>query len=225
MDNNVTTFPDLNFRLPEWVASVLPEPSHVFRTDEEKMQLAIKLARENVRQDTGGPFGAAIFNRDTGRLIAPGLNIVVPAHWSGGHAEMLAFAIAQQLFRTHDLGGENMPNCEIFSSTEPCTMCLGATLWSGVRRLVCAARDEDAREVGFDEGPKPADWMAALEERGIQVVRDVLREEAVRVLHDYRVQGKSIYNARQHQTGSSGRRPFGEQLPVDGRRAGTKEQQ
>ncbi len=205
-DFKETMFSGFTFRLPGWVASVLPEPSHVFRSDEEKMRLAVTLAEENVRQDTGGPFGAAIFNRDSGRLIVPGVNIVIPAHWSGGHAEMVAFALAQQLYRTHDLGGANMPFCELFTSTEPCAMCLGATPWSGVRRLVCGARDEDARSVGFDEGPKPADWMAALEERGIQVVRDVLREEAAGVLRNYAEQGKPIYNARQNPPDTTGKR-------------------
>ncbi|MDG5767202.1 nucleoside deaminase [Balneolales bacterium ANBcel1] len=191
------TFPDFRFQLPGWVSSVLPAPDHIYRTDEEKMRLAIALARENVRNDTGGPFGAAVFNRDTGRLIAPGVNIVVPARWSGGHAEMVAYALAQQVLETHDLGGEDMPFCELFTSTEPCSMCLGATPWSGVRRVVCAARDEDARAAGFDEGPKPADWSDALEQRGISVARDLLREEAIRVLQDYVQRGKPIYNARQ----------------------------
>ncbi len=161
------------------------------------MRLAIDLARENVRRDTGGPFGAAVFDRDSGRLIAPGVNIVVPACWSGGHAEMVAFALAQQAFRTHDLGGHGMPFCELFSSTEPCAMCLGAAPWSGIRRLVCAAADEDARRVGFDEGPKPDDWVAGLEQRGIAVRSGVLKNEAVAVLRDYADQGKPIYNARQ----------------------------
>ncbi len=187
---------EFTFRLPDWISSVLPDPGHVFCDDEEKMRLAVTLARENVRHNTGGPFGATIFNCDTGRLIAPGVNIVIPAHWSGGHAEMIACAIAQQILQTHDLGGEKMPFCEIFTSAEPCAMCLGATLWSGVRRLACAAREQDARDIGFDEGPKPVDWVAALEERGISVTRDVLRDEAVRVLQDYMDQGKPIYNAR-----------------------------
>ena len=189
---------DFRFRLPDWVATVLPSSTHIYSSDEEKMRLAIDLARENVRRDTGGPFGAAIFNRDTGRLIAPGVNIVVPSCWCGGHAEMVVFALAQQLFQTHDLGGDGLPFCELFTSAEPCAMCLGATLWSGVRRLVCAAGDEDARRVGFDEGPKPADWVSELEQRGIAVRRNVLKDKAVAVLNEYAGQGKPIYNARQH---------------------------
>ena len=75
-------------------------------------------------------------------------------------------------------------------------MCLGATPWSGVRHLVCAARDEDARAVGFDEGVKPTLWVGALEERGITVERDVLRQEAADVLREYADRGGEIYNSR-----------------------------
>lgn len=204
MNQQLTTFPDIRFHLPAWVGTVLPPSGHVFRSDEEKMRLVVMLARENVRHDSGGPFGAAVFDRDSGLLIAPGVNIVVPAHWSGGHAEMVAFALAQQHLKTHDLGGGGMPFCELFTSTEPCVMCLGATIWSGVRRLVCAARDSDARSAGFDEGPKPRNWAAELEKRGISVTKDLLRKEARSVLMDYAGQGKPIYNARSSSGNPSG---------------------
>lgn len=199
MNEQVNSFPDIRIRLPGWVDAALPSSNHVFRTDEEKMRLAVMLARENVRHDTGGPFGAAIFDSETGRLVAPGVNIVVSSYWSGGHAEMVAFALAQQMLKTHDLGGAGMPFCELFTSVEPCAMCLGGTLWSGVRRLVCGARDADARRVGFDEGPKPAEWEAELEKRDIRVTRDLLRDEAAGVLEEYLKLGKPIYNARQQQ--------------------------
>lgn len=76
-------------------------------------------------------------------------------------------------------------------------MCLGATPWSGVRHLVCGARDEDARAVGFDEGSKTSEWVGALEDRGITVQQDVLREEAARILQEYAERGGEIYNSRQ----------------------------
>jgi tRNA(Arg) A34 adenosine deaminase TadA len=75
-------------------------------------------------------------------------------------------------------------------------MCLGAISWSGVRRVVCGGRDEDARSIGFDEGSKPADWVVALESRGIGVVPDVLRDEAKAVLLQYKESGGIVYNAR-----------------------------
>lgn len=74
-------------------------------------------------------------------------------------------------------------------------MCFGAIPWSGVSQLICGARDEDARAIGFDEGPKLTDWVSALNSRGITVRRDVLREEAVAVLREYSSSGGVIYNA------------------------------
>ncbi|HEX5700142.1 MAG TPA: nucleoside deaminase, partial [Rubrobacter sp.] len=102
----------------------------------------------------------------------------------------------QQVAGDFDLGGGGKPAYELYASTEPCAMCLGATPWSGVRGLSCGARDEDARAVGFEEGAKLPDWIAALEEIGISVKRDVLREDAARVLFDYADGGGEIYNAR-----------------------------
>ena len=66
--------------------------------------------------------------------------------------------------------------------------------WSGVTRLVCGARAADAEAIGFDEGPKPRGWIAALERRGIAVVRDVRRADAVAVLRAYAAAGGAIYN-------------------------------
>ena len=83
----------------------------------------------------------------------------------------------------------------LVASTDPCAMCLGAIPWSGVRHLLTGARDSDARAIGFDEGPKVADWQGALRERGIEVRCDVLRDEARAVLEAYRDNGGSIYNA------------------------------
>lgn len=189
-------FPELRVRLPDWVASMLPAPEHRFETLEERMRLVIELSRLNVEHGTGGPFGAAIFNMETHTLLAPGVNLVVSTKWSGGHGEMVAYAMAQQLVQSHDLGGAGMPRFELVSSTEPCAMCLGATPWAGIRRLVCGAREEDARAIGFDEGPKVTDWVHALETRGIQVVRDVLRDEASAILRAYVEEGGFIYNGR-----------------------------
>ncbi|HVG39005.1 MAG TPA: hypothetical protein VM870_06955, partial [Pyrinomonadaceae bacterium] len=77
---------------------------------------------------------------------------------------------------------------------EPCAMCLGATLWSGVKRVVCGATREDARQLNFDEGPVFADSYSYLSERGIEIVRGVRRTEARAVLELYRLGSGTIYN-------------------------------
>jgi tRNA(Arg) A34 adenosine deaminase TadA len=117
---------------------------------------------------------------------------VETSNCSIAHAEMLALTLAQKAVGTYDLGsGKTM--YELVTSTEPCAMCLGAIPWSGVRRVVCGAHGADANAIGFDEGAKPSDWVGELRRRGIEVVRDALREEAQAVLQQYAAMGGHIY--------------------------------
>jgi tRNA(Arg) A34 adenosine deaminase TadA len=190
-------FPQFLLWLPQWVEDhiglgvvQLPEP-------EDRLAFVIELARLNLVHGTGGPFGAAVFERDSGALLAPGVNLVVPLNSSIAHAEVVALTIAQQRVGHYDLGAPGLPAYELATSTEPCAMCLGAIPWSGVRSVACAAREEDARRIGFDEGAKPDDWVRALGERGIAVQRDVCRERAIAVLEQYHALSGPVYNARQ----------------------------
>jgi tRNA(Arg) A34 adenosine deaminase TadA len=158
----------------------------------ERMGLVIALARENVERGTGGPFGAAIFERDSGRLVAAGVNSVVRLNNCTLHAEMVAFQLACHRLGSFTLGGA-LPPHELVSSCDLCAMCLGAVLWSGVKRVVCGAAREDATRLAFDEGPVfPESWRY-LTDRGVEVVRGVRREEARAVLELYRTRGP-IYN-------------------------------
>jgi tRNA(Arg) A34 adenosine deaminase TadA len=78
---------------------------------------------------------------------------------------MVALVVAQQIVGDFDLGGEGQPSYELVASTEPCSMCFGAVPWSGVRHPICGTRSEDAEVVGFDEGPKRAEWVRSLRVR------------------------------------------------------------
>jgi tRNA(Arg) A34 adenosine deaminase TadA len=160
------------------------------------MRFVIQLARTNVTAQTGGPFGAAVFETKTGRLIAVGVNVVEPTNCSLAHAEVVALANAHRILRQFDLGAPGMPTLTLVTSCEPCAMCYGAILWSGVRKVVCAARGSDSAAIGFDEAPKPKNWVATLEDRGISVTRDICRDEAIAVFQRYRHIGGRIYNAR-----------------------------
>jgi tRNA(Arg) A34 adenosine deaminase TadA len=189
-------FPVVSISLPAWIEEFV-EPGAAYPTTEDRMRLVVELSRLNVRHGTGGPFGAAVFDRETGELLAPGVNLVPTANCSVAHAEMVAIMVAQQALGDFDLGGPGRHDYELVASTEPCAMCLGATPWSGVRGLVTGAHGEDAEEIGFDEGAKPPDWVRSLEERGISVTRDVLREGAAAVLREYAALGGEIYNSRE----------------------------
>lgn len=190
-------FPEIIVGLPNWVSDFLPQPNYVYATVEERMNLVIQLAKLNVKHQTGGPFGAAIFEQKSGRLIAPGLNLVIPTSCAIAHAEIISISISQKIIGHFDLGAKSYPPYELISSAEPCAMCLGAILWSGIRHLVCGSRDEDVRKFGFDEGPKAPDWIQYFKKCGINVVQDVLRSNATMVLQEYHENGGLIYNARQ----------------------------
>ncbi len=182
------------FQLPAWVETFLAGMPLAFPEMESRMELAIELARRNVGEKTGGPFGAAVFDGE-GVLVSCGVNLVESHNCSVLHAEVVAIALAQQRLGRYDIGAAGSGFFELVASTEPCAMCFGAVHWSGVARLVCGARDQDARAIGFDEGPKLPDWSAALEKNGIEVVRDVLRAEAAEVLRRYQAEGGTLYNA------------------------------
>lgn len=157
-------------------------------SDTARMQFVLELVRRQIGHGSGGPFAAAVFAAD-GTLLSVGVNLVEPAQCSLLHAEMVAIALAQRQLGRYDLAGATL-----VCSTEPCAMCFGAVPWSGVSRLVCGARDADARAIGFDEGAKLPDWPEALRARGIGLVRDVLRDDAAALLQEYARRGGHIYN-------------------------------
>lgn len=183
----------LEITLPEWVDQVV-DWNRRYADDESRVRLAIALSRENVERRTGGPFGAAVFESATGTLIGVGVNCVERLANAVLHAEVVAIMFAQRRVGSFTLAGPGAPARELVSSCEPCAMCLGATLWSGVERLVFAADRADASALAFDEGPVFPESYAYLEQRGVRVERDLLRAEAAAVLALYRERGGLIYN-------------------------------
>lgn len=182
-----------SIELPNWTADYTKQPDRQFASPEEKMHLVIELARRNVQENTGGPFAAAVFEQNSGRIVSIGLNLVTFSGLSMAHAEIVALSLAQKALSQYRLSNRQDQSYELFTSCRPCAMCLGAIPWSGVASLICAAGTEDAEAIGFDEGQKPLRWENGLRQRGIQVCLDVLRQLAADVLKDYKKQGGKIY--------------------------------
>lgn len=182
----------IQFNLPPWLLDYQQQyrPS---RLPQQQLAFVIEASRLNCHYQTGGPFAAGVFTMETGQLIALGVNLVTQEQLSILHAEIVAISLAQRALGQFDLSAAQEP-LSLVSSTEPCAMCFGAIPWSGVRQVVCAATDADARAIGFDEGPKPADWELALRQRQITVLSGLLRQEAAAVLQSYAQQGGHIYN-------------------------------
>ena len=184
----------INALLPAWLQEEMTKSGALYGDEEARMRYAITLARRNVVEGTGGPFGAALFEAHSGRLVSVGVNLVVASNCSHAHAEMVAIALAEQALGSYTLADLEEGPYALYTSCEPCVMCLGGILWSGVGRVVSGARDADARAIGFDEGPKPDNWAEALRGRGIEVFEEFCRDEAVAVLRDYAESGGIIYN-------------------------------
>jgi tRNA(Arg) A34 adenosine deaminase TadA len=183
--------------LPEWVSRG-DYFEREYKTDEDRRAVAIEMSSKNVEYNTGGPFGAAIFEKDidTGvyRLISVGMNQVVPLQNSTLHGEMVAIQMAQKLLGSYSLAKvSDKKEYELYTSCEPCCMCLGATLWSGVCRIVCSAKKDDASSIGFDEGPVFEESYEHLERAGVMVTRGMLHAEGAAVLKRYGEIGV-IYN-------------------------------
>ncbi|WP_204985927.1 nucleoside deaminase [Mucilaginibacter psychrotolerans] len=111
---------------------------------EEFMQMAIDLSEHNVKQGLGGPFGAVVVK--DGMVIARSANKVVPTNDPTAHAEVSAIRLACQ-----ELGTFNLEGCEIYTSCEPCPMCLGAIYWARISKIYYANTKADAAGIGFDD--------------------------------------------------------------------------
>ena len=182
----------LELALPGWLGRFVDAWGEPLDSPERRMQLAVALAAENVRQRTGGPFGAIVLEERSGRLLGAGVNQVTALGLSLAHAEMMALSLAQRAVANWNLGA--VKPVQLVTSCEPCAMCFGAVPWSGVNSLVWGASKEDAEAAGFDEGDKPADWEATLEARGIRTTGGVLRSAAAVVLSSYARDNGDIYH-------------------------------
>jgi tRNA(Arg) A34 adenosine deaminase TadA len=183
--------PTISFRYPDWIDQTV-DWSRSYQSDEERMRLAIAVSRTNIEHG-GGPFGAAIFEMESGRIVSVGMDRVVSQNNCALHGEMVAFMMAQQRVGSHTLDQPDLPAHELVTSCEPCAMCLGATGLSGVRRVISGAAREDAVSIGFDEGPVFPESYQYLKERGISFERQLLRDEARAVIQVYHDRGGKAY--------------------------------
>ena len=134
------------------------------------MRLAIDLATGNVLSGAGGPFGAVIVK--DGEVIATGVNHVTASNDPTAHAEITAIRNAAAA-----LGSFELKECTIYSSCEPCPMCLGAIFWSRVDALFFGSTAKDAADAGFDDSFFYDELRKSIGERSIPTV-NLMRDEA-----------------------------------------------
>jgi guanine deaminase len=148
------------------------------------MQEAIQLAVENVRTGRGGPFGAIVVK--DGRVIASGTNLVTASNDPTAHAEVTAIREACRV-----LGAFQLDGCEIYTSCEPCPMCLGAIYWARPDRVYFAATASDASEAGFDDSFIYQELKHAHRERKIPF-EPVMREAGLEPFREWKQKNDRI---------------------------------
>lgn len=135
------------------------------------MARAIQLSLEGVESGHGGPFGAVIVRG--GNIIAEGVNQVTSTNDPTAHAEMQAIRQA-----CRKLGAFELKDCELYSSCEPCPMCLGAIYWARLSRIYFANTAQDAAGIGFDDSFIYGELNQLLSERQIPAIQ-MMREEGL----------------------------------------------
>lgn len=174
-------------RLPPWLA-VLPLPLAPV-SDEACMAFAVMAAGENVARGTGGPFGAVVRDDGNGEVIGVGVNLAFTSGNPVLHAETVAISLAGRRLETAGA-------LSLFTSCEPCIMCLGAAHWAQIRRIVSAATRKDAEAVGFSEGAGTPQLRAEMAARGVIFQDGLLRDRSSDVLRTYAGQGGVIYGPK-----------------------------
>ncbi len=180
-----------SFSTPAWLNAINDTPI-ILSDIEDRARFVIEASRRNVMEGTGVPFAAAVFDIE-GRLIALGVNLVYVEKCSVLHGEMVALMVAERALGAGDFSNGAY---ELVTSSEPCAMCFGAIPWAGLKRMVCCARASDDRAVHFDEGDKRTRWVESYRARGIEVITDICRNDAVAILEAYVTEGTDLHAAR-----------------------------
>jgi guanine deaminase len=144
--------------------------THINSIDKDFIQQSIELAAENVKTGKGGPFAAIITKDD--QIIATGTNAVTATFDPTAHAEISAIRNACHILRDFQLEG-----CTLYSSCEPCPMCLGAIYWSRLKRLVFAADKSQAEKAGFDDAFIYREIVLPYNRRNLKTDRTPLPED------------------------------------------------
>lgn len=145
--------------------------------NEKFMLRAIELARKGMENGAGGPFGCVVVK--DGEIVGEGSNLVTSTNDPTAHAEITAIRNACQNLNSFQLEG-----CEIYTSCEPCPMCLGAIYWARPAKMFYAATHEDAANIGFDDQFIYEELDKPITARKIESI-NFMREESVKVFENW----------------------------------------
>ena len=165
------------------------------KIDKQKVETASKIIAElqkdmpSYTKNGSGPFVAAVYD-EKGNLIVKVANSVINENCSNNHAEMNAIKAAEEKLKTYDLAPYNL---KLYVTAEPCMMCIGGIMWSGIKEVYYSAPSKSVEEItGFDEGFKPH-WFKEFKKRGIVVYGNIEPELGKQQLNNYMKDGKTVY--------------------------------
>ena len=155
----------------------------------KKIILQLQAEMKDYISNGSGPFLAAVID-ENGKIISKTANSVVSEGCSNNHAEMNAIKMAQKNLGTYDLSKHNL---SLYVTSEPCMMCIGGIMWSGIKSVYYGVPSKRVEEItGFDEGFKP-NWFEEFKNRGIVVYGNIEVEAGEKVLQNYVDTGKTVY--------------------------------
>ena len=153
----------------------------------EYMKIANELAKDNLKTNAGGPFGACIVK--DGVIIGKGSNHVLKNNDPTAHAEIIAIRDACKNLKTYDLSG-----CELYTSCYPCPMCLSAIIWSNIKTVYYGNTKEDAKEIGFRDD-FIYDYIKNIDGNSkVLNLQSIDREETIKIFNEFKnKKDKTIY--------------------------------
>lgn len=149
------------------------------------MKEAFQIAKEGIEKEEGGPFGAVVVDQE-GNIIGRGNNRVLSSNDPTAHAEIVAIREACQNKNTYDLSG-----CSLYTSCEPCPMCLSAIIWSNMEDVYYGCTKEDAGKIGFRDD-QIYDFLKG-KKKDMLYLTKMHREECIELFKEYQEKGGIIY--------------------------------
>lgn len=151
----------------------------------EYMKRAKQCAHEGIEKNEGGPFGAVIIDQE-GNIIAQGNNKVLKQNDPTAHAEIVAIREACKKLNTYDLS-----NCKLYTSCEPCPMCLSAIIWANISKVYYGCTKQDAGKIGFRDDAI-YEYLEG-KKRDLLKLEQLDRQECISLFEEYQNQNKTIY--------------------------------
>lgn len=162
------------------------EISAIMSREMNFMQEAINIGMEGMRNNIGGPFGCVIVKND--EIIGRGCNSVISSNDPTAHAEIVAIRDA-----CRHLGSFQLEDCEVYTTCEPCPMCMGALYWARPKKIYYANSRHDAAAIGFDDSFIYKELELPISERKM-IMQYLKHEEAIKMFEEWRIMNnKTLY--------------------------------